>query len=112
PEEAKRRDTAFERMFERDKDDLRRMGVPLRTVTDAAHGDAIGYKIDATDAAMPPIDLTPAEFAVVAVAGEYWQDAALGAHARQAVTKVASGASHHPREPLPFAARSTASHDA
>src|SRR5690606_28953887 len=32
--EAARRDAAFERMFERDKDDLRRMGIPLQTVVD------------------------------------------------------------------------------
>lgn len=110
--EAKRRDVAFERMFERDKDDLRRMGVPIRTVTDAAHGDNIGYKIDASDAAMPPIDMNAAEMAMLALAAEYWQGATLGGDARQGLTKVASGAAHHPRVTLPLAARSTASHDA
>ena len=77
-------------MFERDKEDLRRMGVPLQTVTDATHGDEIGYIIDASDAAMPAIDLTPAEAAVLAIAADYWQGAALGTDARQALTKMAS----------------------
>lgn len=111
-DEAKRRDVAFERKFERDKDDLRRMGVPIRTVTDAAHGDDIGYKINASDAAMSPIDMTAAEMAVLGLAAEYWQGATLGGDARQGLTKVASGAAHHPRVSLPLAARSTASHDA
>lgn len=111
-DEAKRRDAAFERMFERDKDDLRRWGVPIRTVTDAAHGDDIGYKIHASDAAMPAIDLTPAELAVISVAAEYWQGAVLGADARQGLVKVASQVSHHAHVELPFAARTTTAQDA
>jgi proteasome accessory factor B len=93
-QDAKRRDAAFERMFERDKDELRSMGIPLRTVTDAAHGDDIGYKIDPSDAALPPIDLTPAELALLSAAAELWDDASLGLDARQGVVKVASAA--HP----------------
>jgi len=110
--EAKRRDAAFERMFERDKDDLRRMGLPLRTVTDATHGDDIGYKIDATDAALEPLELTQAELAVLALAAEYWQGATLGADAKLALTKAASSAEPRLAAVLPFAARSTASQDA
>jgi proteasome accessory factor B len=110
--EARKRDVAFERMFERDKDDLRRWGVPIRTVTDASHGDDIGYKIHPADAAMPAIDLTPAELAVIGIAAEYWQGAVLGADARQGLVKVASRVSHHPSVDLPFAARTTAAQDA
>ena len=89
-------DAAFERMFERDKDDLRQLGVPLQTVTDPANGGDIGYQIDASAATMEPIELTPAELAVVSLAADYWRDAALGPDARQAVTKVASGVLHEP----------------
>jgi proteasome accessory factor B len=112
PEDSARREAAFERMFERDKDDLRRMGIPLQTVTDAAHGDEIGYRIDPSNSSMGAIDLTPAELAVVALAAEFWSDATVGADARQALTKVASGSA--PRVPveLPFAARSADSSDA
>ena len=66
-------------MFERDKEDIRRMGIPLQTVVDPAHGDEIGYRIDPSNAAMAPIDLEPAEFAVVALAQEFWSDATVGA---------------------------------
>jgi proteasome accessory factor B len=102
-------DAAFERMFERDKDDLRQLGVPLQTVTDPANGGDIGYQIDASAATMEPIELTPAELAVVSLAADYWRDAALGPDARQAVTKVASGVLHEPIPELPFGARATGS---
>jgi len=110
--DVKKSDAAFERMFERDKDDLRRMGVPLRTVTDPLDGADIGYKIIAADAAMPPLDLTPAEVAVLSLAAEYWQGATLGDDARLALTKVASHTPHQVTEPMPWAARATASRDA
>lgn len=111
-DQAKKSDAAFERMFERDKDDLRRMGVPLRTVTDPLDGADIGYKIVAADAAMPPLDLTPAEVAVLGLAAEYWQGATLGDDARLALTKVASHTPHQVSEPMPWSALSTASKDA
>jgi len=102
-------DAAFERMFERDKEDLRRLGVPLQTVTDQAHGNDIGYIIDASAASMPPIDLTPAELAVLSLASDYWRDAALGTDARQALIKVSSRVQHEPVPELPFGARATGS---
>lgn len=112
PAELARKEAAFERMFERDKDDLRRMGIPLQTVVDAAHGDEIGYRIDPSNAAMRPIDLDPAERAVLALAAEFWSDATVGADARQAITKVSSGGGPRPHFELPLAARSAASSDA
>jgi len=102
-------DAAFERMFERDKEDLRRLGVPLQTVTDAANGGDIGYRIDASASSMEPIDVTPAELAVLSLAADYWRDAALGADARQAVIKVASRVQHEAIPELPFGARATGS---
>lgn len=111
-DEFARKESAFERMFERDKDDLRRMGIPLQTVVDAAHGDEIGYRIDPSNAAMKPIDLDPAERAVLALAAEFWSDAAVGADARQAITKISSGAGPVPQFELPLAARSAASSEA
>lgn len=105
-------DAAFERMFERDKDDLRRMGVPLQTVTDSAHGDDIGYRIDSSAATMAAVDLDQAELAVLSLAVDYWRGAALGADAQQAVTKIASGVAHAPPIELPFGARTTSARDA
>ena len=100
-------DSAFERMFERDKEDLRRLGVPLQTVTDPANGGDIGYRIDASAATMQPIDVDAAELAVLSLAVDYWRDAALGSDARQAVTKVASRVQHEAIPELPFGARAT-----
>ncbi len=105
-------DAAFERMFERDKKALRELGIPLETVVDPAHGDEIGYRIRPAEAAMPELSLTAAELAVVSLAADYWQDAALGADARQAVMKLASSAEHGPRVELPFAGRATRAQDA
>lgn len=106
-EAAKRRTAAFERMFERDKDDLRTLGIPLRTVTDATHGDDIGYLIDVGDAAMPPITLTPVERAVLAVAAEYWHDAALAPDARRALVKLQSSTAMVDDVSVHLTARST-----
>ncbi len=111
-DEARREDAAFERMFERDKDELRRIGIPLKTVVDPTHGDEIGYKIDASDAAMPDIEFTPAEVAALAMAREYWQGATLGPDANQGLTKVASTAATAPRSPLGLGARATSLSDA
>jgi len=111
-DEARRRTSAFERMFERDKEDLRRIGIPLRTVVDATHGDDIGYVIDAGEASMPPIDMTPVERAILAVAAEYWQNAALGTDARRAFVKISSSMPRAEEVPLHLAARSTEGSDA
>lgn len=112
PDELRRKDAAFERMFERDKDELRRMGVPLLTVVDPTHGDEIGYRIDASDAAMPAIDFSPAEAATLAIAAEYWQGATLGPDAHQGLTKIASATASVPRSPLTLGARTSGSSDA
>jgi proteasome accessory factor B len=81
-------DEAFERMFERDKDTLRELGVPVLTVTDASHGDDFGYKIDLDTYALAPIDLTAAELGVLTMAAELWQDRSLRADSSRALTKL------------------------
>lgn len=81
-------DEAFERMFERDKDTLRDLGVPVLTVTDARHGDDVGYRIDVDAYALPPVQLTPAELGVLSVAVQVWQDATLRADTTRALTKL------------------------
>lgn len=55
------------RMFERDKDDLRRLGVPV-VVTDVAFGEELGYRIDRRDYELPDIDLTAEEVTALAIA--------------------------------------------
>ncbi|MCL3862804.1 YafY family protein [Actinotalea sp. K2] len=79
---------AFERMFERDKDTLRELGVPVLTVTDQTHGDDQGYRIDPDAYALPPMELTSAQLGVLALAAEFWHDQSLQADAARALTKL------------------------
>ncbi|WP_248255898.1 WYL domain-containing protein [Georgenia sp. EYE_87] len=81
-------DAAFERMFERDKDLLREMGVPLVVEHDPVHEDDVGYRIDAAGYTLPEVTFTPAEVGVLSLAAELWQDAALRSSARRGVTKL------------------------
>jgi proteasome accessory factor B len=81
-------DDAFERMFERDKDTLRELGIPVVTVTSAGHGDDIGYRIDLDTYALPPIDLTAAELGVLAMAAQVWQDQAMRTDTTRALTQL------------------------
>ncbi|GEL93524.1 helix-turn-helix transcriptional regulator [Cellulomonas composti] len=79
---------AFERMFERDKDTLRELGIPLVTVTDPRHGDDIGYRVDLDAYELAPLELTPAELGVLALAAQLWQDRALRTDTSRALTKL------------------------
>jgi proteasome accessory factor B len=55
------------RMFERDKDDLRRLGVPVE-VRDLTFGEDVGYVVDRGDYELPDVDLTAEEVAALALA--------------------------------------------
>jgi len=55
------------RMFERDKDDLRRLGVPI-VVEDVAFGEDLGYRIERRAYELPDIDLDPEEVTALAIA--------------------------------------------
>jgi len=81
-------DESFERMFERDKDTLRELGVPLVTVTDPGHGDDFGYRIDLDAYALSPIDLTAAELGVLTLAAQTWQDRTMRGDTARALTKL------------------------
>lgn len=78
----------FERMFERDKETLRELGVPLVTVTDPTHGDDQGYRIDLDAYALPPLTLTAQQMGVLALAADLWRDQALAPEAQRALTKL------------------------
>jgi len=80
---------AFERMFERDKDELRSMGIPITTVTDV-HGEVQGYVIDAEEYALAGVDFTADELAVLNLAAQVWDDAVLESAAVTAVRKLES----------------------
>jgi proteasome accessory factor B len=78
---------AFERMFERDKDELRQMGIPIDTVVNA-QGEVEGYLIDHDAYAMPPVSLDAAELSVLGLAARMWSEAALAADAGVALRKI------------------------
>jgi proteasome accessory factor B len=86
-------DAAFERMFERDKEELRSMGVPIETVAgDQGAGGIDGYRVRGDEYALPELTFTAEELAVLAVAAQVWERASLGAAARGALRKLeASG---------------------
>ncbi|HMO10755.1 MAG TPA: WYL domain-containing protein [Actinotalea sp.] len=79
---------AFERMFERDKETLRELGVPVLTVTGPAHGDEQGYRVDPDAYALPPMQLSAAQLGVLTLATELWQDQALRLDATRGLTKL------------------------
>ena len=66
-------DEAFSRMFERDKSELRDLGIPLETGRTSIFDSVDGYRIKADAYALPDIDLTPEESAAVAVATQLWE---------------------------------------
>ena len=68
-------DGAFERMFERDKEELRSAGVPIATGSNEPDLDIeAGYRIDRSDFELPPVAFTPEERAVLGAAASVWQD--------------------------------------
>lgn len=80
-------DEAFSRMFERDKQELRDMGIPIDV---EPGGD--GYRIEPGRFALPPIALSPAESAALAVASRLWETTALGEAGGAAARKIRDAA--------------------
>jgi proteasome accessory factor B len=81
-------DEAFKRMFERDKEDLRDLGIPLETGSLSGWDDEVGYRIARNDYALPELTLEPDEAAAVGLAARMWSSAAMGASATRALRKL------------------------
>lgn len=82
-------DPAFERTFERDKDDLRAMGVPVETGSNSTlFPDEVGYRIRRQDFELPPIDFTPAEATALGLASQVWGTATLAERTVSALAKL------------------------
>jgi proteasome accessory factor B len=102
-----RSDEAFSRMFERDKNELRDLGIPLETGRVSALDPTEGYRINPTAYALPDIDLTPDEAAAVAVATRLWESPELITAAQGAVLKLrAAGVDVNPDAATPVHAQS------
>lgn len=80
-------DTAFERMFERDKDELRSLGVPIETVTDV-NGEVLGYTINSQIYGMVEVALTQEEMTACALASIVWNTAQLSESGYMALRKL------------------------
>ena len=81
-------DEAFRRMFERDKEELRDLGVPLETGSNSVWDDEPGYRIAKRDYELPEISLEPDEAAALGLAARLWQSAGMAAAAGSALLKL------------------------
>jgi proteasome accessory factor B len=81
-------DEAFSRMFERDKAELRELGVPLETGRTPGYDAGEGYRIARRDYELPDIDLEPDEAAAVALAARLWDSPQLAGAAHGALLKL------------------------
>ncbi|MFF0813695.1 helix-turn-helix transcriptional regulator [Rhodococcus sp. NPDC003318] len=81
-------DEAFSRMFERDKNELRDLGVPLETGQASRYGSVEGYRISPEAYALPEIDLTSEESGAVAIAVRLLESPELTSAAQGAVLKL------------------------
>lgn len=77
---------AFNRMFERDKDDLRELGMVIETV-EGVDGE-LGYVAQRDRNRLPPLTLDAAEAAALSLAARVWQQARLAGAASGALQKL------------------------
>ncbi len=81
-------DESFRRMFERDKEELRDLGVPVETQPLDAWEDEVGYRIPRASYELPAIPFEPDEAAAVALAARLWQSAGLADASASALLKL------------------------
>ncbi len=92
---------AFEKMFERDKEELRSLGIPVEVgFVDRAFEDEPGYRIERSAFELPEIDLEPEEAAVIGLAARVWQHAGLAAATSDALVKLKAAGVSVDREAL------------
>ena len=84
-------DAAFDRMFERDKDELRDLSIPIVTEhIDTFFLDEPGYRIDRREYALPPIEFSPEEIEVLGLASRTWSEGVMAPRATAALRKLAA----------------------
>jgi len=83
---------ALEKMFERDKENLRGLGVPIETIGDWADPDDLRearYRVPTAEYELPEdIEFTPAELALLNLAGGVWSESSMSAEARGGLRKI------------------------
>ncbi|KAA1243994.1 YafY family transcriptional regulator, partial [Mycobacterium simiae] len=95
---------AFSRMFERDKNELRDLGIPLEVGRVSTLDPTEGYRINRDSYALPPVELTADEAAAVAVATQLWESPELITATQGALLKLrAAGVDVDPDAPVAIA---------
>ena len=90
----------FKRMFERDKEDLRDLGVPLETGVNHPFDEDPGYRIRQDAYELPELRLEADEAAVLGLAARVWRRAELAGAAAGALLKLrAAGIDTDPKGP-------------
>lgn len=82
-------ESSFDRMFERDKKELRELGITIETGSnDAFFDDEAGYRIRRDEFELADIHFTSEEAAVVGLAAQVWQHAGLAGESSSALLKL------------------------
>ncbi|WAL63313.1 WYL domain-containing protein [Amycolatopsis cynarae] len=81
-------DEAFSRMFERDKTELRELGIPLEIGRNSVFDGIDGYRIARRDYELGEIELAPDEAAAVGLAVRLWDSPELTGQAQGALVKL------------------------
>jgi len=82
---------AKERMFERDKEDLRNLGITIEVGSfDPLFEDEAGYRIRADEYQLEISDLTPTQLGLLSLASTAWQDSVLDGTSLSALVKLKS----------------------
>ncbi|MBN9606802.1 MAG: WYL domain-containing protein [Actinomycetales bacterium] len=86
--------SALERQFERDKDDIRELGVPLETVEapgESGNNQLLRYRIPRGAYELPTdVRFSPDETALLALAARVWREGSLSGESRRAMMKLRS----------------------
>jgi proteasome accessory factor B len=84
----------LERQFERDKDDIRDLGVPLETIDspgDAGNNQTLRYRIPKGAYELPQdVAFSPEETALLNLAATVWREGSLSGESRRALLKLRS----------------------
>lgn len=90
-------DEAFEKMFERDKEELRSLGVPIEVGSDDPFfNDEPGYRVQAKELQLPAVTFDADEAAVVSLAARAWDHAGMAQAADEAERKLATAGASAP----------------
>ncbi|MDQ1084325.1 MULTISPECIES: YafY family protein [Microbacterium] len=83
---------ALEKMFERDKENLRGLGIPIETIGNRTDPDDLRearYRVPTAEYSLPEdISFSPAEVALLNIAGSVWGSESLSADARSGLRKI------------------------